>query len=95
MPQPAFQISPCAVTTAPHRWLLLVAVVLSAGSTLVGGHSAVAGSALARVGLSAVAGTLVGLYIALEMVPNQPLLQVRHVEGCAFSFCGSMCTLCL
>uniref|UniRef100_A0A7S3R236 Uncharacterized protein n=1 Tax=Dunaliella tertiolecta TaxID=3047 RepID=A0A7S3R236_DUNTE len=64
------------------RWLLLVAVILGAGSTILGGHSSVSRSALARIGLSAVIGTLVGLYIALEVVPHQFILQLMIILSC-------------
>ncbi|KAF5835484.1 hypothetical protein DUNSADRAFT_7324 [Dunaliella salina] len=64
------------------RWLLLLAVILGAGSTILGGHSSVSRSALTRVGLSAVIGTLVGLYIALEVVPHQFVLQIMIIISC-------------
>jgi len=66
------------------RWLLLAAVVLSASAIILGGRSAAARSASARVGLAAVIGSLVGLYIALEVVPHQAVLQVG-VALCAWT----------
>lgn len=68
----------CYLFTLLHRWLLLIAVVLSASSIILGGHNASAArSVIGRLGLSVVSGSLVGIYIALEVVPlNQRVLQV-------------------
>lgn len=65
----------------PRRWLLLLAVVQGAGASLVPPASALARSVLARLGLSVGAGTLVGAFLALELVPRQASLQVGGEGG--------------
>ena len=35
-----------------------------------------------RMGYAAASGACIGAYLALEFVPGEPLLQVRHGTGC-------------
>ncbi len=71
------------------RWLLFAALVLGAAAGVLGGAVAPtaavaraaarhggASAALRRLAVSIVTGSLVGLYIALEVVPRQTALQV-------------------
>ncbi len=61
------------------KWLLMAACTL--GATSVAGPNTISKSVLARLGLGTASGLLVGMYLALEVVPGQELLQALLVAA--------------
>lgn len=62
------------------RWMLVAACMLGASAATLGG--AAMRSIVSRLGLATASGLLVGSYLALEVVPEQPVLQVSLVIAC-------------
>jgi len=62
------------------RWLLLAATVLGMGATAVGG--AFAKSVFGRLVIALTTGVLIGGYVALEVVPQEGVLQVLVMISC-------------